>query len=58
MLQQERKKQAAQNRKPVLQHLGKVTIQKSNGKRRNDNRKQTQKANIIENYGKVAKIGK
>lgn len=54
ILQQEKKKLAKS--KPVLQHLGKVTLQKSNVKRRNDHQKNKVKKNsIIENYGKVIK---
>lgn len=56
ILQEEKKKLAKS--KPVLQHLGKVTLQKSNVKRRNDHHqknKKVKKNSIIENYGKVIK---
>lgn len=54
ILQQENKKKTQD--KPVLQHLGKVTLQKINVKRRNDHHKnKMKKTSIIGEYGKVLK---
>lgn len=54
-LQQEKKKKARVSLKPALQHLGKVTLQKLNIKRRNDytGKHKVKKGSIIEDYGKV-----
>lgn len=54
ILQKENKKKTQD--KPVLQHIGKVSLQKTNLKRRNDHHKnKIKKTSIIGEYGKVIK---
>lgn len=54
VLQQEKKRERMNDSKPVLQHLGKVTLPKANVKKRNDYKRSKRKSSsIIENYGMI-----
>lgn len=57
ILKKENKKKASDSNKPILKHFGKVTLNKSNVKRRSEHlhKNKKQKTSIIESYGKVTK---